>query len=170
MQFLGKFGKIICWHPPEGWRSHLGEILDPLLVCSDLEPGLTTHNLFAHWVPCLITLLWSGSILETSFSSIPLVFLVSRDTLCPDDPVRMLVPPHTSAWYSLSTTVKRSNVCNLTVNKKPSCQKSQSLYHVQYNIFFWYAKHTILQNFQKINHIKLRQFWFNQDWRQWHAY
>ena len=29
MQFLGNFGKIVCWRPPpEGWRPHLGEILD----------------------------------------------------------------------------------------------------------------------------------------------
>ena len=33
MQFLGKFGKIMCWPlPPESWRPHLGEILDPLLT------------------------------------------------------------------------------------------------------------------------------------------
>ena len=32
MQFLGKFGKIICWRPLEGWRPHLGEILDPPLL------------------------------------------------------------------------------------------------------------------------------------------
>ena len=31
MQFLGKFGKIVCWRPLESWRPHLGEILDPLL-------------------------------------------------------------------------------------------------------------------------------------------
>ena len=28
MQFLGKFGKIVCWRPLEGWRPNLGEILD----------------------------------------------------------------------------------------------------------------------------------------------
>ena len=28
MQFLGKFGKIICWRPPGSWRPLLGEILD----------------------------------------------------------------------------------------------------------------------------------------------
>ena len=29
MQFWGKFGKIVCWRPLlEGWRPHLGEILD----------------------------------------------------------------------------------------------------------------------------------------------
>ena len=33
MQFLGKFGKIVCWHLPlESWRPLLGEILDPPLV------------------------------------------------------------------------------------------------------------------------------------------
>ena len=34
MQFLGKFGKIVCWHPPPplgSWRPLLGEILDPPL-------------------------------------------------------------------------------------------------------------------------------------------
>ena len=34
-QFLGEFGKVVCWRlppPPEGWRSHLGEILDPPLM------------------------------------------------------------------------------------------------------------------------------------------
>ena len=29
VQFLGKFAKIVCWRPLEGWRPHLGEILDP---------------------------------------------------------------------------------------------------------------------------------------------
>ena len=37
MQFWGKFGKIVCWHPPHpppkwGWRPHLGEILYPLML------------------------------------------------------------------------------------------------------------------------------------------
>ena len=33
MQFLEKFGKIVCWHPPPGsWRPLLGEILDPPLL------------------------------------------------------------------------------------------------------------------------------------------
>ena len=27
--FLGKFGQIVYWRPLEGWRPHLGEILDP---------------------------------------------------------------------------------------------------------------------------------------------
>ena len=31
MQFLGKFGKIVCWRPLESWRPLLGEILDPPL-------------------------------------------------------------------------------------------------------------------------------------------
>ena len=31
MHFLGNFGKIVCWRPPESWRPHLGEILDPPL-------------------------------------------------------------------------------------------------------------------------------------------
>ena len=33
MHFLGKFGKIVRWHPPESWRPLLGEILDPPLDC-----------------------------------------------------------------------------------------------------------------------------------------
>ena len=32
IQFLGKIGKIVCWRPLEGWRSHFGEILDPPLI------------------------------------------------------------------------------------------------------------------------------------------
>ena len=28
MQFLGNFGKIVCWRPPGSWRPLLGEILD----------------------------------------------------------------------------------------------------------------------------------------------
>ena len=28
VQFLGKFGKIICWYPLEGWCPHLRDILD----------------------------------------------------------------------------------------------------------------------------------------------
>ena len=33
MQFLGNFGKIVCWWPPGGWHSHLWEILDlPLMA------------------------------------------------------------------------------------------------------------------------------------------
>ena len=31
-QFLLKFGQIVCWRPGEGWRPHLGEMLDPPLV------------------------------------------------------------------------------------------------------------------------------------------
>ena len=31
MQFLGKFGEIVCWRPPGSWRSLLEEILDPPL-------------------------------------------------------------------------------------------------------------------------------------------
>ena len=31
MQFLGNFGKILCWHPLESWRYHLWEILNPPL-------------------------------------------------------------------------------------------------------------------------------------------
>ena len=32
IQFLGKFGKMLCWRPLEGWRHLLGEILDPTLL------------------------------------------------------------------------------------------------------------------------------------------
>ena len=34
MQFLRKFGKIVCWRPPlpGSWRPLLGEILDPPLL------------------------------------------------------------------------------------------------------------------------------------------
>ena len=33
MLLLGKFGKIVCRPPlPDGWRLHLGEILDPPLI------------------------------------------------------------------------------------------------------------------------------------------
>ena len=37
MQFLGNFGKIVCWRPPLGsWRPLLGEILDPPLITFDI--------------------------------------------------------------------------------------------------------------------------------------
>ena len=32
MQFWGKIGKIICWHPLKGWRPLLRGILDPALM------------------------------------------------------------------------------------------------------------------------------------------
>ena len=38
MQFLGKFGKIVCWHPQGSWRPLLGEILDPPLQCTGVQP------------------------------------------------------------------------------------------------------------------------------------
>ena len=34
MQFLGNFGKIVCWCPLGSWRPLLGEILD--LSCNDV--------------------------------------------------------------------------------------------------------------------------------------
>ena len=39
MQFLGKFGKIVCWRPPPpgSWRPHLVEILDPPLTSVHFE-------------------------------------------------------------------------------------------------------------------------------------
>ena len=46
MQFLWNFGKTVCWRPPpppEGWRPHLGEILDPpLLRVSKLKKKVTS--------------------------------------------------------------------------------------------------------------------------------
>ena len=44
LQFLGTFGKIVCWCPPESWRPHLGEILDPpldgsLITLNNLKMG-----------------------------------------------------------------------------------------------------------------------------------
>ena len=35
MQFLGKFGKIICWHPLGGWRRYLEEFPVPKLNAVD---------------------------------------------------------------------------------------------------------------------------------------
>ena len=40
MQFLGKFRKIVCWRPWEGWRPHLGEILDPSLQWNQFAANL----------------------------------------------------------------------------------------------------------------------------------
>ena len=43
MQFLAKFGKIVCWRPPRGWRPTSGEILDPPMLkeknSSQLQPS-----------------------------------------------------------------------------------------------------------------------------------
>ena len=44
--FWGKFGKILCWHPPEGWLSHLGEILDPPLSRIDFNDSLLGYYLW----------------------------------------------------------------------------------------------------------------------------
>ena len=41
MQFQGNFGKIVCWRPLEGWRSHLGEILDPPLDSTLILPPMS---------------------------------------------------------------------------------------------------------------------------------
>ena len=47
MQFLGKFGKIVCWRPPLGsWRPLLGEILDPPLVYEHLLAPCSLLGLF----------------------------------------------------------------------------------------------------------------------------
>ena len=45
MQFLGTFGKFVCWRPLEGWRPHLGEILDPQLLMEDANPYVWVKNL-----------------------------------------------------------------------------------------------------------------------------
>ena len=37
MQFVGKFGKIVCLHPLEGWHPRLWEILDPELYMLDTK-------------------------------------------------------------------------------------------------------------------------------------
>ena len=39
MQFFGKFGKIVCWRPPEGWRPLLRGILDPPLSQESIPVG-----------------------------------------------------------------------------------------------------------------------------------
>ena len=44
MQFWGKFGEIICWRPVEGWRPHLGEILDPPLASGDVNDALIGYS------------------------------------------------------------------------------------------------------------------------------
>ena len=39
MQFFGKFGKNICWRPPEGWRPGQGRAIacDDMIVMSDID-------------------------------------------------------------------------------------------------------------------------------------
>ena len=37
MQFLRKFGIIVCWRPPEKFAPLLGEILDPPLLAFELS-------------------------------------------------------------------------------------------------------------------------------------
>ena len=45
MQFLGKFGKIVCWPLPlESWRPLLGEILDPPLYAPYVRWNMGTHK------------------------------------------------------------------------------------------------------------------------------
>ena len=36
MQFFGKYGKIVSWHPPEGWGPLLWGILDPPLIWQEI--------------------------------------------------------------------------------------------------------------------------------------
>ena len=58
MQYLGKFGKIVCWRLLEHWRPYLSEILDSLvlsLILSDLPLSYTLFKInwikvhFYHW-------------------------------------------------------------------------------------------------------------------------
>ena len=53
MQFLGNFGKILCWRPlPEkDWSPHLGEILDRLLLKISFI-GLESYTTLIGW--CVI--------------------------------------------------------------------------------------------------------------------
>ena len=44
MQFLVKFGKIVCWHPPGCWRLLLGGILDPPLGLLIPVPSFWNFN------------------------------------------------------------------------------------------------------------------------------
>ena len=44
MQFLGNFGKIVCWTPsPGSWHPLLGENLDPPLPVEELFVNTTVH-------------------------------------------------------------------------------------------------------------------------------
>ena len=46
MQFLGKYGKIVCWHPPGSWHPLLGEIQDPpLLTCTECHQTCSNEPL-----------------------------------------------------------------------------------------------------------------------------
>ena len=57
MQFLGKFGKIICWRPLEGWRPRLGEILDlpPYMIHECQKVSIVEMFCWKqyHWLTCL---------------------------------------------------------------------------------------------------------------------
>ena len=44
MQFLGHFGKIVCWHPLGSWRPLLGEILDPPLCSAEIMLNQDTRK------------------------------------------------------------------------------------------------------------------------------
>ena len=64
MQFLGRFGKIVCWRPREGWRPHVGEILDPPLHSQQISKKIA-HSLLESIVQCEPTLstewsVWTG--------------------------------------------------------------------------------------------------------------
>ena len=48
MQFFTKFGKILCWRPPEGWRPLLRGIVDPPLRFENRSFPLTAPG----HVPC----------------------------------------------------------------------------------------------------------------------
>ena len=65
MQFLGKFGKIVCWRPLEIWSPHLREILDPPLakhVLGDTRPHAKLAGTFSHLLMMEeISVPWNGN-------------------------------------------------------------------------------------------------------------
>ena len=40
VQFVGEFGKIICWRPLNGWRPQLGKTLDLPVFLAELLSAL----------------------------------------------------------------------------------------------------------------------------------
>ena len=55
-QFWGKFDKIICWRPPpQGWRPHLGKILDPPLNCAQFYSVMKTCHILTWNITWAIT-------------------------------------------------------------------------------------------------------------------
>ena len=49
MLFLGKFGKIVCWCSPKGWRPHLGEILNPPLLTYEFSRQYLSSVFLSNW-------------------------------------------------------------------------------------------------------------------------